>query len=137
MDQERQLDTSEPDLRAVESGPPLAEHVEPGSGPAHALAAIALWVVILFLWGCGERVAEIESTTSWSGSFGGRTVDGRGTRSVDMGDSECLTVQKQTTDGDLRVRIVNEGGLFLFWDSSTSWKSTSAAYGLVSICNDE
>lgn len=74
--------------------------------------------------------AIVSSNTSWSGSFDGRTIDGQGNQTIDLGGggstggpSKCAVVQKQTREGTLTVRI--EPG-----DEQT----TTAAFGVVSVC---
>jgi hypothetical protein len=92
------------------------------------------YILILFalmLIGCddpketGPWIAHVESNTSWSGYFGNASVDGVGNKTITMGDSdvECCAVQKLTPQGSLSVWI--EGG-----ESG----STTAAYGMVTVC---
>jgi hypothetical protein len=97
------------------------------------------WALCTFLVlsavGCAtDWKAKVESTTSWSGSFSGRTVSGSGNQTVDIDDDEieCCTVQKGTDGGFLKVSIVNEGGNFLVGDGES--KETSAPYGVVTVC---
>jgi len=70
--------------------------------------------------------ARVESDTSWSGSFDGRTVSGTGNQTVDMGSgngAKCAVVQKQTRNGYLTVSV--DGG---------ESKTTYAEFGVVSVC---
>lgn len=97
-------------------------------------------IVALLLTGCSaqDRWAEIESDTDWSGYFENRSVDGSGSRRVDLpqeGDIVCVVVQKETEEGYLRVRIVKEG-TFLAPPQETEWAETRAAYGVVDRCLD-
>ncbi len=72
--------------------------------------------------------ADVSSDTSWSGSFNGTTVQGTGSRSVDLGGgsgAKCAVVQKQTTQGYLTVSISGGG----------ESKTTYADYGVVSVCS--
>lgn len=69
--------------------------------------------------------ANVDSNTSWSGDFNGRTVDGTGSQTVSLGSGtgpKCAVVQKQTTTGYLTVEIGSDK------------KTTTAAYGVVSVC---
>lgn len=82
----------------------------------------------LLLSGCsafGAPDAEVESNTTWSGSFTGRTVDGSGNQTVKLTGSSpfCASVQKQTKAGFLTVSI---GG-----HSNT----TTAEFGVVTVCD--
>jgi hypothetical protein len=96
-------------------------------------------MVLIFsfaLMSCADEwVAEVNSNTSWSGSFSGRTVDGTGNTKVNLGSDEtvCCVVQKQTQTGYLKVSIKNEGGGLFAMDGES--KETTAAYGIVSVCN--
>ncbi len=82
--------------------------------------------------------AEVQSDTSWSGSFGNRSVDGSGNRTIDLPDEhpQCCVVQKDTEAGFLRVRITAEGG-GIFGPDDTGWVETTAAYGIVSVCSND
>lgn len=65
----------------------------------------------VFFAGCADDwVAEVNSNTSWSGAFGNSTVDGSGSRTVDLPDDEivCCVVQKQSEHGSLSVSIKNQ-----------------------------
>lgn len=92
--------------------------------------AVALaTLIVLVSAGCFlfQTEADVESDTSWSGSFDGRTVDGSGNQTVKMGgggSTKCAVVQKQTRNGYLRVSI-----------SGGEEKETTAAFGVVSVCN--
>jgi hypothetical protein len=87
-----------------------------------------LLVAILLCPGCSlfNTDAHVESDTSWSGSFDGRTVDGSGNKTVSLGSGtgpKCAVVQKKTRTGSLRVKI--DGG---------DDKKTTAEFGVVSVC---
>lgn len=89
-------------------------------------------IVIILAFGaasCGlfQTDAHVTSDTSWSGSFDGRTVDGRGNQTVKLGGgsgTKCASVQKSTVQGFLTVKI--DGG---------EEKTTTAAFGVVTVCN--
>lgn len=93
--------------------------------------AVTAGVLTLSLIGSGgcslmKTDAHVFSDTAWSGSFDGRTVDGTGDQTIALGGgtgSKCASVQKQTREGYLRVKI--DGGEEL---------STAAAYGVVTVC---
>jgi hypothetical protein len=90
---------------------------------------------LLLLVGCApDWKARVESNTSWSGSFGGRTVDGHGNQTVGLGSGEvvCCVVQKNTTGGRLKVSIVDESTFGL---GSGESNETTAQYGCVSVCS--
>ncbi len=86
---------------------------------------------------CTDYKAKVESNTTWSGSFGNRTVDGSGNQTVNLPDDDivCCVVQKQTSQGFLHVKIVDEGS-FLF-NNETKWVKTTAEYGVVSLCSND
>ena len=78
--------------------------------------------------GCSsfKSEAQVESDTSWSGSFNGRTVSGSGNQKVDLGGGtgpKCAVVQKQTRQGFLE-------GLHYRGDS----KTTTAEFGVAYVC---
>lgn len=98
--------------------------------------SLLIVLVGLLFGGCSDDwKAKVESDTSWSGSFSGRTVDGSGNQTIDLDDDEvvCCVVQKQTERGRLKVSIVNEGSSPFASDGES--KETTAAYGVVSVCN--
>lgn len=91
--------------------------------------------VILAALACGCGVLDVEahvtSDTTWSGSFDGRTVDGSGNQTINLGTasgssgpSKCAVVQKKTRTGFLTVKI--DGG---------EEKTTTAEFGVVSVCD--
>lgn len=94
------------------------------------LCSLALGFVIVSSLGCSvfKIKADVSSSTSWSGSFNGRTVDGTGSMSIDMGirgSVKCATVQKQTREGFLTVSV--DGG---------DEKTTTAEFGVVTSCTN-
>lgn len=96
-------------------------------------------LVILFLSACGmDTKAEVQSNTSWSGAFGNRTVDGSGDAIIDLPDedNQCAVVQKETSGGYLKLRIIQdpEGIEKIRGDKESSWSETTADYGVVSAC---
>ncbi|MBT4851326.1 MAG: hypothetical protein HON37_04565 [Candidatus Marinimicrobia bacterium] len=95
-----------------------------------------IFLILVFL-GCTDYKAEIESDTSWSGSFGNRTVDGSGDKTIDIPDDNivCCVAQKSTTGGFLKIRIVDDGAIL--FGTKTDWVKTTAEYGVVSVCNDD
>ncbi len=97
------------------------------------LIILAITMGFIF-FGCTDYKAKITSDTSWSGSFGGSTVDGSGNQTIDLPDDEivCIVVQKETEQGTLSAEIIDEG--FLSFGGSEK-KTTTAKYGVVSVCN--
>lgn len=95
------------------------------------ISSVAIAFVIgLSSLGCSvfKIMADVSSSTRWSGSFNGRTVDGTGSMSIDMGirgSVKCAVVQKQTREGFLTVSV--DGG-----DSQT----TTAEFGVVTSCTN-
>jgi hypothetical protein len=85
--------------------------------------------LILLVTGCGsifDTNAEVESNTTWSGSFNGRTVDGSGNQTILLGKGSgayCATVQKQTRSGFLTVTVSGHSN------------TTTADFGVVTVCN--
>jgi hypothetical protein len=97
---------------------------------------LMLVLVLVQVMGCSnDWKAKVESSTEWSGSFSGRTVDGRGNQTVDLDDDDlvCCSVQKQTESGFLKVSVINEGSNPLASDGES--KETNAAYGIVTVCS--
>lgn len=94
-------------------------------------------VLGLMMIGCTNYKAYVESDTSWSGSFGGRTVDGIGNKTIDLDDdkTQCCVVGKKTPYGRLKVTIKDESGIPLFGGEKDS-KETTAAYGVVTVCTE-
>jgi hypothetical protein len=93
-----------------------------------AVVVSSLTVVMLVCTGCNlfQDEAHVTSDTSWSGDFNGRTVDGSGNRTVDLGGGDnpkCAVVQKKTANGFLTLKIGSDE------------KTTTAAFGVVSACN--
>ena len=99
---------------------------------------IIVMVALAVLTGCStDLTVDINSDTEWSGSFGGRTVEGVGARSVDIPDDhpQCVVVQKQTEGGYLKIQIKADGGIL--GPSGSDEVSTTAAYGVVSACSGD
>ena len=95
-----------------------------------------IFLIVLMLLGCGpDWKAEIKSNTSWSGSFDGRTVDGTGNKTVNLSNDEvvCCVVQKDTEEGYLEVRIIDDSGGLFTADGEKA--KTTADYGVVSVCS--
>jgi hypothetical protein len=98
------------------------------------MRALAL-ASLLLVAGCShDYKAEVRSNTTWSGAFNGATVDGSGDRTVDIDDEgvQCVVVQKQTRTGSLTVSIVDDGNTWFKKDGES--KSTSAEFGVVTVC---
>ena len=97
---------------------------------AHMIA-----IAVMILAGCGGPQAEIQSDTLWDGSFGDRRVNGSGNATVDIGGPApyCAIVQKQTTEGVLRVRVVSDDPT----GPSTDWKETALPFGFVTACLEQ
>lgn len=92
-------------------------------------------VLITVLTPCShDLVARVESDTSWSGSFSGRTVSGSGSQGVDLADEKggCCAVQKQTDRGRLKVSVVDDGNAWFKWSGES--KETTAPFGVVTAC---
>jgi len=94
------------------------------------IQAIACAALALSSMGCSvfKLTADVSSSTSWSGSFDGRTVSGTGDMKVDMGTrgqtTKCAAVQKETRQGFLTVSI-----------SGGESKTTTAEFGVVTVCS--
>jgi len=86
-------------------------------------------ILLVILSGCGNELI-IESDTSWSGSINGSSIEGGGSRSYDMDNSSCATIQKDTERGYLNVKV--KGGIF---NSILEEKKTTASYGVCSVCS--
>jgi hypothetical protein len=98
--------------------------------------AIKLFLIYsssVFLIGCSDYKAEVESDTCWSGWFGDRTVDGSGNMVIDLDDDEqqCCTIYKQTAYGRLSIRIINESIFYCDGEDAETW----AAFGGVEACS--
>lgn len=88
----------------------------------------AVLVVASLFTGCAlfRTDAHVVSDTSWSGSFDGTTVDGKGNQIISLGygsGPKCASVQKQTRGGFLTVHI-----------DSGDEKTTTAEFGVVTVC---
>ena len=93
-------------------------------------------IAVMIMAGCGGAAeAEIQSDTSWSGSFGDRRIDGSGNSTVEIGGPPpyCAIVQKQTADGVLRVRVVSDDPT----GPSTDWIETTLPFGAATACLEE
>ena len=93
----------------------------------------------MLLAGCSvDYKAQVRSDTTWSGSFGNRSVDGSGNQTIDLPDEhpQCVVVQKDTRQGVLSVRVVAEGG-GLFKPEDSAWAETTAEFGVVSACSEQ
>ena len=92
-------------------------------------------IAVMIMAGCGGPDAEIQSDTSWTGSFGDSRVDGSGNATVGIGGPPpyCAIVQKRTTEGILRVRIVTDDPT----GPSTDWSETMLPFGIVTACLEE
>lgn len=99
------------------------------------LIASFLFIAILSS-SCTDLKAKVESDTSWSGSFGDRTVDGSGNQTIDLPDDEpqCCVAQKNTTGGKLKITIINDTANPLATKELNS-SETYAQYGVVSVCS--
>lgn len=88
-----------------------------------------LVIAVLLSASCDKLLsldANVQSDTSWSGSFDGRTVEGRGNQTVRLGTGNvvrCVAVQKQTRAGYLTVDVDGQ-----------ERKTTTAEFGVVSAC---
>lgn len=100
---------------------------------------LMFFIAILLFSSCTtEWKAKVESDTSWSGSFAGTTVEGSGSKTIDLGSGQdeiyCCVVQKQTESGYLKVSIKSESNS-IFGSEDGESKETTASYGVVSVCN--
>ena len=121
--------------KSASVGQPTNEGGHARSGAkAHQTAPVATALILALCAissaGCSLlRVqAFVESNTSWSGFFEGRSVDGTGNMTVDLGirgQTKCVTAQKNTRSGFLTVSI--DGG---------EKKTTFADFGVVSVCSN-
>ena len=98
-------------------------------------SSLLLCLSISLFLGCRDWKAEVSSDTKWSGSFGNSTVDGSGNQTVDLPDDEivCVVVQKETEAGFLKVKIINDSANPFASDGEEA--STSAQFGVVSVCS--
>lgn len=118
------------------TSPWLRKNPRRGNDALWVMGSLIIGVILLALAGCHADIyAEVQSNTSWSGAFGDRTVDGTGNAKVDLPDEppQCVVVQKETTQGTLRVRVVASGGVIS--PGGSGWVETTAAYGVVSACS--
>jgi hypothetical protein len=97
---------------------------------------------ICFVIGCGsDWNAEIESTTTWNaeckkGDFIWKTVEGSGNKTIPLSDEDkvCVSVQKKTEEGYLKITIIDET---IFWSSGDpAWAETNHPYGTVEVCSN-
>ncbi len=111
------------------------ETKSPGWNEMKHIRAHMIAIAVMILAGCGAPKAEIQSDTSWSGSFGDRRVDGSGNATVGVGGPSpyCAIVQKRTAEGILRVRIVSDDPT----GPSTDWSETTLPFGVTSSCLEQ
>lgn len=88
--------------------------------------------------GSDQAVVQINSNTKWSGSildssFDSATKDGHGNANIPIVCTSygiySLVIQKQTESGTLTVSVIQD-------DKTLDSKSTTAAYGLVSLAGN-
>ena len=94
----------------------------------------------LALAGCSvDYECAVFSNSSWSGTFGNRTVAGDGNMVVDIPDSppQCAVVCNEEGRGYLRIQIQEKGGWFLNPPTSYQSVQTQAPYGCVTACSEE
>ncbi len=99
------------------------------------LMALAAVCALCFMMGCsGDYKADVESNTSWSGVFGGKSVSGSGNKTIDLPDEgrQCIQIQKNTASGFVKLKV---------YDASAStpggnWKETTGPYGYLDYCWD-
>lgn len=93
---------------------------------------------VLLLSSCGGEILHIESDTSWTGSFAGSPIEGRGYRDiafpgVRVSDELCWTIRKTTDAGTLRV-WVEKSTWFGLGNDIRADETTTQPQGLVSGC---
>jgi len=102
---------------------------------SNRLLTLCVLGVILLAAACDKDYkAEVQSDTSWSGSFGGKSLDGRNDQVIDIPDDgyQCCIVQKNTEDGYLRLRVYDESS----GTPTNVWEETTDVYGHVKWCKD-
>lgn len=95
------------------------------------------YLMLLFLFmGCSSGVTcRIESDTFWAGNFGGTHYSGDGDKIISINDaSDCITAQKQTQGGMLRITVTEKTTFHGTEDIGQD--QTIAPYGVVSVCNE-
>ncbi len=99
--------------------------------PALFLSAAALGVTVL-VTGCSDYKVDVESDTTWSGVFAGKSVDGAGNSTIDVPDDGelCIVIQKNTRGGFVQVSVRDTGGS----SYQTDWERTEGAYGTIEFC---
>lgn len=113
----------------------------------HTRPLFALLAVALLTAGCGKDwKLEVESNTSWSGSYGTVSVDGlsegdvqgSGSRSFDLPDDDRVCCAfTQTGNGYLHVKIKDEGGgLFHMFAEDERSAETNVNGGLADLCTE-
>lgn len=100
------------------------------NGDSHVRARLTLLIGLVALLaagsGCSKRTRiEVQSDTCWEGFVDRQArLEACGDKSYRVtGTIECVTLQKTTANGTLRVRI-----------ESGPWAETTAAFGSVSVC---
>ena len=99
---------------------------------------LLFFLIIIVILGCSiDYKVKVSSNTSWSGYFDNRTVEGYGNKTVNVSDegTVCATAQKETEEGYLKLKMVEyRKGLFS-GETTVDKAETTAAYGVVSVCN--
>lgn len=103
-----------------------------------ALLVMSLFLVVMISTAtvalAGTRQVRVSCSCSWSGSIGDksgiRSVQGSGTATYNVdGESVSAIFQKASTDGTLKVEILDGG-------NAVERQITDAAYGLVQVSHD-
>lgn len=106
-----------------------------------------LFVAVLLTVGCGKDwKLEIESNTSWSGTYGAVSgsglsegdVQGSGNRSFDLPDDDSVcSAFTQTGNGYLKVKIKDDGGgLFHMFAEDERSAETNVNGGFAGVCTE-
>ncbi len=93
----------------------------------------AALVVGALVTGCSDYKAQVESNTTWSGVFAGKSIDGAGNSTIDVPDDGelCIVIQKNTRGGFVQVRIIDVTESSSYEDD---WERTEEVYGTIEIC---
>ena len=87
-----------------------------------AMYVLLLLTLMLGMCGCSVKV-QVESDTSWTGVVNGASVEGSGSKTYTLRESnKCVVFQKETSRGFLTIK----------GDVPTT--TTTAEFGVVSAC---
>lgn len=93
-----------------------------------------LYILPLLFLGCGyDATCNVESDTSWSGEFGGLSIQGYGDKVIPLEkDDDCVVIRKLSSNGYIRVIIDLENSWFGHEEGGAG--ASSQPFGEIRVC---